>query len=118
MILSKTERLILYSLGQFYQSINQPLSEKHLKLRTSKIAFIELLLSSKTVSKQARTIYKNLEKLEEKKLIAYEKRMIKFTPIGIKILDKINTELYQFIDVKNYFKKPNKSKRKLQTTIS
>jgi hypothetical protein len=118
MLLSKTERLILYSLGQFYQSLNQPLSEKHLKLRTSKITFIEMLLSSNTVAKQARTIYKNLEKLEDKKLIAYEKRMIKFTPEGIKILDKINTELYQFIDVKDFFKKPNKSKRKLQTTIS
>jgi len=118
MILSKTERLILYSLGQFYQSINQPLSEKHLKLRTSKIAFIELLLSSKAVAKQARTIYKNLEKLGDKKLIAYKKRMIRFTPLGIKILDKINQEVNQFIDVKDYFKEPKKIKRKLQTTIS
>ena len=118
MILSKTERLILYSLGQFYQSINQPLSDKHLRLRTSKIAFIELLLSSKIIAKQARTVYKNLEKLEDKKLIGYEKRMIRFTPEGLKILDKINLEIDQFLDVKDYFKKPNKSKRKLQTTIN
>ncbi len=118
MILSKTERLILYSLGQFYQSINQPLSDKHLRLRTSKIAFIELLLSSKIIAKQARTVYKNLEKLEDKKLIGYEKRMIRFNPEGLKILDKINQEIEQFVDLKAYFKKPNTSKRKLQTTIS
>ena len=116
--ITKTQRLILYSLGQFYHSLNQPLSDKHLRLRTSKIAFIELLLASGIVGKQERALYKNLETLEEKKLIEYKKRMIKFTLQGVKIMDKINKEVKQFIDVKEYFRDVKKPKRKLQTTIS
>ena len=116
--ITKTQKLILYSLRQFYQSLNQPLSEKHLRLRTSKIAFIELLLASGIVGKQERALYKNLETLEDKKLIEYEKRMVKFTEKGVKIMDKINKEVKQFIDVKEYFKEVKKPKRKLQTTIS
>jgi Mn-dependent DtxR family transcriptional regulator len=118
MLLSKTERLILYSLGQFYKSINQPLTNKHLKLRTSKIAFIEVLLSSKIITKQARTLYKNLENLEKKKLISYDKRMIKLTPQGLNILEKINVEIKQFVDVKDHLKDAKKPRRKLQTVIN
>jgi hypothetical protein len=118
MLLSKTERLILYSLGQFYQSINQPLTNKHLKLRTSKIAFIEVLLKSRIITKQVRTVYKNLENLEKKKLITYDRKMIKLTILGLKILEKINTEISQFLDVKEHFKEIKKPKRKLQTSIN
>lgn len=116
--ITKTQRLILYSLGQFYKSLNQPLSEKHLKLRTSKIAFIELLLSSRIMGKQERALYKNLETLEDKKLIEYHNRKIKLTEKGVKIIDKINKEVKQFNNVKEYFKEVKKPKRKLQTTIS
>lgn len=117
MKLTRTERLILFSLGQFYHSINQPLTEKPLKLRTSKIAFIELLLSSEVITKQERALYKNLEALEKKKLIEYEKRMIKFTELGLRLLQKINKEIKQFTDVENYFEQPQKPRRKLQTVI-
>lgn len=117
MKLTKTQRLILYSLGEFYSSINQPLEQKPLKLETSKITFIELLLSSGIVTKQERALYKNLENLESKKLIGYENKMIKFTALGLKILEKINIELKQFVDVKEYFKEAKKTGRKLQTVI-
>lgn len=116
--ITKTQRLILYSLGQFYKSLNQPLTEKHLKLRTSKITFIELLLSSKIVSKQERALYKNLEVLEHKRLIEYDDRKIKLTEKGRKIIEKINKEVQQFVEVKEYFKDVKKPKRKLQTTIN
>lgn len=118
MKLTKTERLILYSLGQFYQAINQPLIEKPLKIRTSKITFIELLLASKIITQQERALYKNLECLEDKKLIGYDKKMIKFSEKGLKIVDKINKEAKQFIDIKNYFGQGIKPLRKLQTIIS
>ena len=119
MKLTRTQRLILFSLGQFYQSINQPLTEKPLKLRTSKITFIELLLSSGSVGKQERSFYKNLESLEKSKLITYEKRMIRLTDKGLKILEKINKEIKQFTDIKTFFSDGKiVLKRKLQTTIS
>ncbi|MBU0457129.1 MAG: hypothetical protein ABH824_05760 [Nanoarchaeota archaeon] len=117
MKLTRTQCLILYSLEQFYQSINQPLIEKPVKLRTSKIAFIELILESKIISKQERALYKNLETLEQKKLIEYENRMIRFTDSGLSMLDKINKEVRQFVEVERYFINVDKPKRKLQTVI-
>ena len=116
MKLTKTHRLILYSLGMFYRKLNQPLKESPVKLQTSKVAFIELLLMSEIVIKQRRALYKNLESLEQKKLINYDNRMIKFTDSGLKILEKIEKEIKQFTDVSEYFTHA-KPKRKLQTVI-
>src|SRR3989339_915820 len=117
MTLTQVERQILFSLGQFYQSLNQPLIEKPLKLRTSKITFIEHLLNSGIITKQERALYKNLESLGKNKLIEYDKKMIKFTDAGLKELDKINKEISQFISIQEYFKTAQKPRRELQTTI-
>ena len=85
-------------------------------MRTSKIAFIEHLLHSGNISKQERALYKNLETLENKKLILYENRMIIFTEFGLKELEKISKEIQQFIDLEKYFQQ-EKPKGKLQTMI-
>lgn len=116
MKLAKPQRLILHALGQFYTSLNQPLVEKPVQMRTSKIAFIEHLLQSKIISKQERALYRNLETLENKKLISYENKMIRFTESGLKELEKINQEIQQFIFLEQYFRQ-EKPKRKLQTVI-
>lgn len=117
MPLSKAQKLILYSLGEFYHSLNQPLTDKSIELRTSKIAFIELLLKSNIFHKQQRAVYKNLESLEQKGLIAYDQKMVKFTEKGIKNLEKINNEVKWFIEIEHYFKTIEKPRRKLQTVI-
>ncbi len=116
MALTKTQRLILYALGQFYHSLNQPLVEKPVQVRTSKIAFIEHLLQSKIISKKERALYKNLETLENKKLILYENKMITFTEFGLKELEKISKEVQRFVSLEQYFQQ-EKPKRKLQTVI-
>lgn len=117
MELTTTQKLILHSLGHFYQSINQPLIEKPLKLQTSKIVFIELLLKSKILSKQERAVYKNLETLEKKRMIEYERRMIRFTDRGLKHLHQIDQEIKPFIEVGRYFQSA-KPLRKMQTVIN
>jgi len=117
MKLTKTERLILFSLGQFYKQLNQPITSKPITLRTSKIAFITFLLHSEIITKQQRALYKNLEALELKKLISYDKKMIQFTEEGLVILDKINKEIEQFVMLKVFFRR-NKSNKELQTVIS
>ena len=116
--LTQTEKLILFSLGQFYQSINQPLVAKPLTLRTSKITFIELMLESSIISKQERALYKNLESLEQEKFITYNQRMILFTSKGLKELERLNQEVKQYQEIIEYFHNPQKTKRKLQTMIS
>ncbi|MBU1622857.1 MAG: hypothetical protein KJ597_04760 [Nanoarchaeota archaeon] len=115
--LSKPERLILYSLGEFYKQLNQPLKEKPLQLRTSKIAFITFVLHSEIITKQERALYKNIESLEKKKLITYDKRMIKFTEKGLKILARIEQEIEQFVKISEYFRRKEMPKSKLQTVI-
>src|SRR3989338_4135159 len=115
MKLTKTQRLILYALAQFYQSLNQPLNEKPVKVRTSKITFIELLEQSDIFSKQKRALYKNLETLEKKKLLTYENHMIILSEEGLSELKKITFELYQFSAIEKYFQQVEKPKRKLQT---
>ncbi len=117
MKLSKTQRLILYSLGMFYRQLNQPLVEKPIQLQTSKVALIELLLMAKIITQRRRALYKNLEALEQKKLIAYENKMIRFTDTGLLILAKIDKEVQQFQAIEHYFPQMEKPKRKLQTVI-
>ena len=116
MKLTKTQRFILFALGQFYHQLNQPLIAKPIKVRTSKIAFITFLSHSSIVIKQQRALYKNLETLENKELISYGGSMITFTPIGLEILDKINKEVNQFLKLKE-FCKDRKSKKEIQTII-
>jgi len=116
MKLTRTQRLILFALGKFYLSLNQPLVEKPVQVRTSKIAFIEHLLGAKIVSKQERALYQNLETLENKKLISYHNKMIMFTESGLKELEKISREIQQFIDLEKYFQQ-ERPRGKLQTMI-
>ena len=117
MRLTRPQWLILYALGEFYQSLNQPLVEKPLQLQTSKITFIEHLLASKIITKQERAVYKNLELLEKKKLIQYDNKMVQLTEYGLKELQKMTIDLEQFAAVENYFKRIGKPHRKLQTVI-
>ncbi len=117
MPLSSPEKLILHSLGQFYISLNQPLIEKPVRVRTSKIAFIELMLKSKVIRRHERTLYKNLEELGKKKLIRYDNRMIAFTPKGLKELEKVQMEIRPFTAIENYFQQGVCSSRKFQTVM-
>lgn len=117
MKLTTVQRLILYSLGEFYASLNQPLEKTPLQVRTSKIAFIELLLESGIITTKVRALYKNLESLEKKKLITYQNRMILFTNSGLKELKRLQKELQKFMQIKTYFQSSPKPRRKLQTMI-
>lgn len=117
MPLTPPEKLILHSLGQFYISLNQPLIEKPVRVRTSKIAFIELILKSSVISKQARALYRNIEGLEKKRLLKYDNRMIAFTPKGLRELEKVRKEVRPFTDIEQYFQKGVKPSRKLQTVF-
>lgn len=117
MKISQTQRLILYALGHFYQSINQPLVDKPVTLQTSKITFIEHLLHSGIIAKHERALYKNLETLEKAGLIGYDNRMIQLTEEGLKLLSQINNEISQCRAMHDYFEQAALPKRKLQTVI-
>lgn len=117
MKITQTQRLILYALGHFYHSINQPLVDKPVTLQTSKITFIEHLLNSGILAKHERALYKNLETLEKAGLIGYDNRMIQLTEEGLKLLSQINAEISQCRAMHDYFEQAALPKRKLQTVI-
>lgn len=107
MLITKTQRQIIFALGEFYKQLNQPLEEKPVQLQTSKVVFIMFLLHSRIITKQERTLYKSLEMLEKKRLITYEHRMIRFTEKGLIILKKINKEVEEFLQIKYFFSDKN-----------
>ena len=117
MKLNRSQKLILFALGQFYRQLNQPLKEKPIEVHTSKIVFITFLLHSKIVSKHERSVYKNLECLEKKKIILYDNKMITFTPLGLEIFEKIEKEINQFVEIEKFFMTAKGPKRKLQSVI-
>ena len=117
MQLSPPQRVMLYALGRYYDRINQPLQEKPVQLRTSKITFIELLLQKGLAGKQERAVYQNLEMLEKRKLIAYENRMVRFTEEGLRELQKIDREVQQLKLLDQHFQTTVLPHRKLQTMM-
>lgn len=117
MSLSHTHRLILYALGEFYESINQPLIEKPVRVRSSKVMFIQLLLNSGLVIKHERALYKNLETLEKRNLILYDSKMIQFTKEGLDELGKVRKEIEEFSVLKTYPQTTKSLKGKWQTVL-
>jgi len=117
MSLTNTQKRILYSLGQCYQSLNQPYRDKPLKVFVSKIAFIELLQQADFIKKQPRAIYKNLELLEKKKLIAYNDKKIKLTQRGNRLFNKIEKDIKPYLNIKDFWHQNLKTERQLQTYI-
>jgi len=87
MVLNSSQKLIVYALSEFYNSLNQPLTEKPVHVRTSKITFIELLETAMIISAHKRALYKNIEFLEQQKYITYRNHMIAFTAKGLKELN-------------------------------
>ena len=115
MSLTKTQQRILYSLGQCYQKLNEPYQDKPLKVRISKIAFIELIKQADFMQKQERALYKNLELLEKKKLLEYIDKKIRLTQKGQRFFNKIEKEVRPWISIKDFWNKNLRSDRGLQT---
>lgn len=88
MQLSKVQQFMVFVLGLVYGALNKRLEGKPIEITLSKSAFIALVQSAGVVGKKARAIYKNLETLEEKKLIEYRNKSIHLTPKGKKWFEK------------------------------
>ena len=103
---------MLFILGQYYKEINRKYRMPFLKVSVSKVEFIDLVKKSGIVSKQARSIYKNLEYLEKKKLIEYEHQMLKFTKKGKVEFERINKHIQPYIDTVDKIRKGDIRKSK------
>lgn len=91
--LSKKHQFVLYSLMEYLKKLNKKFRDQPLEASVSKIDFIRLLQNMKITKKSQRGLYKNLEVLEKRKLIAYENRFLKLTQRGLKFVQRKETEL-------------------------
>lgn len=96
MSLNKKHQFVLYALMEYLKELNEKFSDKPLEASVSKIDFIRLLQDLKIVEKSERGIYKNLEILENKKLIKYENKFLKLTEKGLKATKQKELELYPY----------------------
>jgi len=117
--LSKEERYILYALGKSYQSFNRQFSNKPLEVSISKVVFIDLLISSNSVNKKERAIYKNLKALGSKRFIKYKEKELSFTKKGFREFKKVDENIVNYVELINHIQNPRTISihKKIQTKL-
>ena len=119
MKLTKPQRFILFALGQSYEEFEKRFSDRPLEIALSKHAFIEIARKAGITTRAERTLYKNLESLEKRKLIIYNNRILALTTRGQKHFKVIQKELLPYIAVANIFSSQDilKYTRRVQTRL-
>lgn len=117
--LSKQESYMLFAIGQCYKSFNKLFYNKPLQVSISKPVFIDLMISSKSVKKKERAIYKNLESLEKKKFLKYKNNELSFTGKGLSVFKKMDSDIKEYVDLLAHLYDPKTISlhKKLQTKI-
>lgn len=95
--ISKKHEFILYALVRYLRKLNKRFEDKPLEASVSKIYFIRMVKDLRIAEKSVRSLYKNLEILEKKKFIKYDKKTLRLTEKGLKIARKKEDELLPFI---------------------
>lgn len=119
MVLSKKETYILYAIGQCYKAYNKMFLDRPLKVRISKPVFIDIMISSKSVNKKERALYKNLESLEKQKYLRYNKNELSFTKKGLQLFKTMDKDIKGYVDLLAhlYDAKTIRLHKKLQTRL-
>jgi predicted methyltransferase len=114
------QKLILFALGEYYRESNKRLKNKSLEIVIPKYVFIDLITKLKITEKKPRAIYKNLEKLEKKKLITYKNRSMRLTEKGKKLFNTLSKEVNPYLRILKTLEKTNTFKytKKAQTIFS
>ena len=103
-----SQTLLLFALGRFYEGANSYLRDKHLCVVLSKTAFIELLYKTDIAGRDkkhlAYSVYKLLQKLENRKFLSYKNKTISFTNKGKREYNKIRKKIKPFLDIDELFK--------------
>lgn len=105
--LSRQQAFVLFALGRCYEECDRRFSGKSLVVNMSKKAFIELSRAAGMVSKGERAMYKNLEDLEQKKLISYDSKTLKLTERGGKHFQDVLTKIEPYLAVSMLLRSEN-----------
>ncbi len=98
---TKVQAFILFALGTCYAECSKRFAGKPLAVSMNKTAFIELARKAQITSKKERALYKNLEALEDLKLITYDNKNLALTPRGQKLFERVRDDLELYINVKS-----------------
>jgi len=104
---TKKQMFILFILGMWYLEANKKIKNKNLEVAISKSVFIDLVKKAQFVEKKERALYKNLEILEKKKLINYKNRNLALTQRGMKLFNKLNSEVSPYLSILSIIKSKN-----------
>ena len=107
MKLNKQQKLVLYALGLSYKQFHNNFKDKPLDISVSKSAFIELAMKSNITSIKERAIYKNLEFLEQKKIVSYKNKSLALSQRGNKLFENLNKEVSPFLNLTETFNSQN-----------
>ena len=118
-----SQELILFTLGKFYEEVNSRFSGKPLRVVISKMGMIDVIHHSGITGKDKKhvsfLVYKLLQKLENKRMISYKKRGLRFTKKGRKEYDKIKRRMQPYLDMLTALQNPKLyKKQKTQTVFS
>ena len=116
---TKVQKYILYSLGKWFEEANKKIGDNPLQVSISKSVFIDLMKRAEIAQKQERALYKNLEILEEKKLIEYANKELNLTKKGIRLCKEISKECNNYFKLikKMQEKDPASYTKKIQTVF-
>ncbi len=100
MRVTKVQAYILFALGTCYEECSKRFAGKPLAVSMNKAAFIELARKAQITAKKERALYKNLEALEDLKLISYDNKNLALTKKGQRVFERIRDDLLPYINVK------------------
>ena len=96
---SKQQEYVLFALGRCYEECDRRFANTPVNVQLSKMNFIELAREAGMVKKGVRALYKNLENLEKKKLVAYKNKSLKLTTKGEKVFHSLLKNVEPYIAV-------------------
>jgi len=113
-----TKKEMLFVLGMFFNKTSRRFSKFPLDVSVSKAEFIDVIISMKTVAKQKRALYKNLEGLQKDKYILYDDRNLRLTRKGFNEYEKVRKEVERYRKISDSIAAGRiKFKRKTQTRL-
>lgn len=109
----KKQLFVLYSLGQYLKEANKKFEDQPLEVSVSKINFIRMMQNADIIKKAERSLYKNLEVLEKKRLINYKNKFLSLNEKGLKKFNDMDSEISPYLhmlaavkeDISKYAKK-------------
>jgi hypothetical protein len=118
MALTDKKKEMLFILGQFLMETDRKFAETPLQVSVSKAEFIDIIKDMKAVSKTERTIYKDLEDLQQRRYIIYDERDLRISKKGLNEYESITKELGRLLQLADSIKACNiRFKRRIQTKL-